>query len=249
MSQRLELNDDEVHVWGVVPQAVDDAGLLRRYEDVLSADEQAQRRRLRLDRLRHDYLVAHTLVRVSLSRYADVSPEDWTFVRNRHGRPDIGGPRGAPPLRFNLSHTGGLVVCAVAMRRAVGVDVEDRSRPLRCMSVAERFFSSVEVDALHALPEAERHSAFFTFWTLKEAYIKARGLGLSMPLEKFSFALDGGEGPAISFAPGLDDDPRRWRFALFRPTQRHVVALAAQREANGVVRARLRLAVPFGGAD
>jgi 4'-phosphopantetheinyl transferase len=248
MVERVDLGDAEVHVWGIDPQQVDDAALLRRYESILSPDEHERRLRLRLERLRHDYLVAHALLRVSLSRYADVAPRDWTFRRSRHGRPEISGPRGAPPLRFNLSHTDGFVACAVTKGRAVGVDVEDRSRSLRFTDVAKRFFAPVEADALDALPEEERRAGFFRLWTLKEAYIKALGLGLAMSLESFWFQFDANGVPSVSFAdPGAD--PRRWRFFLFRPTDRHILALAIEQTSSAATHARLRLAVPFAAGD
>jgi 4'-phosphopantetheinyl transferase len=244
MAQAVELGEAEVHVWGIDPQTVTDPDLLARYAQVLSPDEQERRRRLRLGRMRHDYLVAHALLRASLSRYADVAPEQWTFRTNRHGRPEISGPAEAPPLSFNLSHTDGLVVCAVTSKRAVGVDVEDCSRSLRFMDVARRFFAPSEVEALQRAPESERASAFFTFWTLKEAYIKALGLGLAAPLERFSFRLEAPAPPSISFADS-SSDPGRWCFSLFHPTERHVVALAVEQSAGVPTQARLRLTVPL----
>jgi 4'-phosphopantetheinyl transferase len=223
---------------------VSDAALLRRYEAILSSDERERCSRLRLERARHEYLVAHALLRTSLSRYAGISPDEWRFERNRHGRPEIGGPPTAPALRFNLSHTDGLVVCAVARRGAVGIDVEDRFRPMRILQVARRFFAPPEVEALEALPEAEQRPAFFTFWTLKEAYVKAVGVGLSVGLNSFWFHLDDAGTPFISFADPAADR-RRWSFSIFRPTERHVVALAAEQSEGGARRSLLRLAVPL----
>jgi 4'-phosphopantetheinyl transferase len=201
---------------------------LQRFAEVLSDDERERMQRLRLPRHRHDYLVSHALVRAALSRCADVAPGAWTFRANRHGRPEIGGPVAAAALRFNLSHTDGLVACAVTLGAAVGVDVENSQRPLRLMAVAKRFFHAAEAEDLGALPAERRAVRFFTYWTLKEAYVKARGEGLSLPLQRIRFHLAGAGDPSVSFGEDLRDDPRRWRFVLLRPSTRHVLALAVE---------------------
>ncbi|MCA1586150.1 MAG: 4'-phosphopantetheinyl transferase superfamily protein [Acidobacteria bacterium] len=128
-------------------------------------------------------------------------------------------------LRFNLSHTHGLVACVAAVGCDVGVDVEWMDRALT-NDIAERFFSPHEAAELRRLPDAEQSRVFFDYWTLKEAYIKARGLGLAIPLDQFSFRLRPPAPPAIAFEPALDDDPARWQFAQTTPTPRHRLGLA-----------------------
>ena len=171
-------------------------------------------------------LATRALARRVLSRYDAVPPAAWRFVANAHGRPEIASPPSS--LRFNLSNTAGLVVCAVARGDDVGVDVEDvgRAAPLE---VAERFFAPFEVAALNRLPPERRPLRFFEYWTLKESYIKARGLGLALPLERFWFHLDGEPAPRLTVDPSLGDDSGAWRFTQLRPTARHLVALCARR--------------------
>jgi 4'-phosphopantetheinyl transferase len=141
-----------------------------------------------------------------------------------------------------------MAVCAVARRRAVGIDVENRLRPMRFMQVARRFFAPSEVEALTALPEEERPAGFYRFWTLKEAYVKARGVGIaSMPLASFWFRLDDAAPPAISFAHP-EAEQRRWEFSLFHPTDRHIVALAVEQSGAGTTSAQLRLTLPLAPA-
>ena len=241
----LTLRAGDVHVWYVRPEAVSDAALLRACEETLSADERGRRNRLRLEEARHQYLVAHALVRTCLSRYADVRPHAWVFETGPHGRPEISAPDGVPVLRFNLSHTAGLVACAVTLRAAIGVDVEDTRRRGHAMEVAERFFSPPEVADLLRLPDSRRPRRFFEYWTLKEAYIKARGLGLALPLQRFSFRLRRGAAISASFDACLDDRPESWHFALFRPTRRHVLAVGVERPPGTSCAVQLRESPPL----
>ncbi|QQZ39510.1 4'-phosphopantetheinyl transferase superfamily protein [Pseudomonas sp. SK3(2021)] len=122
-----------------------------------------------------------------MSLYAPgVAPQQWVFASNAWGKPAIVAP--GAPMAFNLSHTEGLVTLALTLENSVGIDVESRQRTTDT-DLAERFFSASEVRYLSSLPTAERASAFISLWTLKEAYIKACGQGLSIPLDSFSFDL------------------------------------------------------------
>ncbi len=144
-----------------------------------------------------------------LSRYADVAPRDWPFRIDEHGRPELAArPAGTPDLRFNVSHTNGLVACAVTVGREVGVDVEHTGRRL-VHDVAERFFSPREVADLRACPAADQPVVFFDYWTLKESYIKARGLGLALPLRQFSFLLRRVQSRASRSRPSCTTTRRR----------------------------------------
>ena len=220
---------------------------------MLSDDEAARYERLWFDRDRHLHLVAWALVRTTLSRYADLGPEAWEFRINRYGRPEIAGPAGTPPLRFNLSHTRGLIACIVATELDVGVDVEDRRRDTQGPEIARRYFSEREVAAFERLGVEQQQLAFFEYWTLKEAYIKAVGVGLSLGLGRFSFDLDHSgppvgdperRSPTISFSDDLDDDPAAWQFAQWEPTTHHAMAAAIRRGARADLRINLREVVP-----
>ncbi|MBX3227390.1 MAG: 4'-phosphopantetheinyl transferase superfamily protein [Labilithrix sp.] len=129
------------------------------------------------------------------------------------------------PVRigFNVSHSDDVIACAFTRTLDVGVDVE-RVEPQRTHGVAHRFFAAREVADLRRRDEAERARVFFDYWTLKEAYIKARGLGLALPLDAFAFTLRAPRPPAISFDPSIDDDPDTWQFAQAWPTERHRLA-------------------------
>jgi 4'-phosphopantetheinyl transferase len=241
------LPENEAHLWIARPDEARDAGLLFRYEALLSEDERRKCSRFVFEKDQHTCLVTRALVRTVLSRYAPVPPERWRFAFNEYGRPAIDEPRDERWLRFNVSHTTGLVVCLVARQREVGVDVEDRKRSGQLLEVADRFFSPFEVEALRALPREEQLDRFFFYWTLKESYIKARGMGLAIPLSQFSFELDSARerGIRIRFDPELRDDPARWDFSALSYGRRHAIASSLERLHQDEIRIVLRETLPL----
>src|SRR5262249_31588197 len=188
-------------------------------------DEAARLERFMLAKDRHQGLIARALVRTTLSRYADVRPADWQFTTNRYGRPEIAGPVDTA-FRFNLSHTRGLVACAVAREREVGVDVENVERPGEFVHLAQRFFAPSEAAHVASLPAEQQREVFFDYWTLKESYIKARGMGLALPLADFAFRLDAPV--TITFTGSITDDPASWHFSRLRLSDQHKLALAVR---------------------
>ena len=203
---------------------------------LLDAGEAAELERLASARGRREYLAARALVRTTLSRYAPVPPERWSFAKEPQGRPRIVDPP-TPDLHFSVSHTAGLVACAVARAPRVGLDVEDTTRPVEALRIAERFFAADEARALRALPPARQRDRFFELWTLKEAYAKAVGLGLALPLDRVAFdvAEDARVEPRarLRFDPRSDPrvvgDPAHWQLSLARLSERHLAAIAAER--------------------
>lgn len=244
MSETLE--PDQAHLWYLRPEAVTDARLLLRYEGLLSEQERQQRNRFHFPEGRSQYLLTRALVRTALSRYTDVPPRSWHFTNNVHGRPEAVIPSMAPPLTFNVSHTKGFIACFVALHRDIGVDVENTERHGSLEEIAERHFSPLEARRLRALSSRARRIRFFEYWTLKESFIKALGVGISFGLSRFSFHLD--EEPIrISFDREVREDPDRWQFALFHPGPHHVLAASLRREVDEEVGVRLREAVPLLG--
>ena len=216
---------------------------LDSYKTLLSKDEHERMARLVFDRDQCAFVITRAHVRTMLSRYAAIAPADWCFIENVHGRPEIlDAPPGTPDLRFNISHTDGLIACAVTIGREVGVDVEHIGRHLT-HDVAGRFFAADEVSDLRRLPFEDQQRVFFDYWTLKEAYIKARGFGLALPLADFAFKLNPPGPPAITFEPSLEDDPSTWQFMQDWPTPQHRLGLAVRR--NGAdLPVRSRFVVP-----
>jgi 4'-phosphopantetheinyl transferase len=227
-----ELTDGAVHLWYVLSDAVTDPALLERYAAMMAPEERARHDRFAFQKDRHQFLVTRGTIRTLIGCALGVDPAACVFAADAYGRPALRHPAGAP-LAFNISHTRGLVVCALAREPEIGVDVEDVQRPVG-HDVARRFFSASEADALDRLPEPARTTRFYDYWTLKEAYIKARGLGLSLPLDGFTMLIDGGGPPAIRFSPRIDDDPTTWQFARFSPARRYCGAVAVRRRGADV---------------
>lgn len=227
---------DEVHVWYLFSDSVGEGAWLDACRSMMSAAERQRHERFAFDRHRRRFLISRGLLRTVLSRYADVEPAALQFVENEHGRPELARASILSPVRFNFSHTDGLLACAVALDREVGIDVEYLERHTADADVARRYFSPQEVADLQALPPSERRHAFFDYWTLKEAYVKARGMGLSIPLDQFTIHLAPDRPVTISFGPGLTDDPSSWQFARFRPGPAYRMALAVRRDAQSHIR-------------
>jgi len=239
-----------IDVWLNFHQEVVDARLLSHLSALLSEDERRQQTRFHLadDRLR--YLLTRAMVRTVLSRHAAVDPADWAFTVNAYGRPEIANPHpDARTLRFNVSHTRGLIALAVSRERDVGVDVENvLERPVST-GIADRFFSPAEAAELARLPATRRQDRFFEYWTFKESYIKARGMGMSIPLDKVSFHFPYEQATRLTIAPELGDDERRWSFWQFRPTPEHLLAVCAERQDGPAPVLTLRKLIPTVGEE
>ena len=217
------------HLWHLNPHALPAESLLDRGRAFLSSDENARFTRYLVPDASKTFLAARVLLRSVLSAYSDLAPEAWRFDTNPWGRPYIANTEAPARLQFNVSHKPGMVVCFVGCGRDLGVDVEDASAERAYLDdIASRFFSPSEAAALLALPPPERPKRFFQLWTLKESYIKARGMGLSLGLSGFSFTV---EEPSanVRFEKDFEDDPETWDFRLFRPDTRHLIATSVRR--------------------
>jgi 4'-phosphopantetheinyl transferase len=235
----------EIHLWIVFDREVPQS-LLPEYRRLLTDDELQREKRFHFPRHRRQFLITRALIRTVLSRYERKAPAAWRFINNAHGRPSIRPDAGREPSRlsFNLSHTDGLVVCAVAQSLALGVDAE-KIRQQVSLEIADEFFSRREAAHVRSLPQRLQHQQFFQYWTLKESYIKAKGLGLSIPLDAFSFDAAEAGGIAIAFESESSDSAAQWRFWSLQPSAAHLVAVCAQR-IEGVSQALvLRRTVPL----
>jgi len=192
---------------------------------LLDEDEAEKAARFMFDEHRRLYTLAHGMLRIVLGRSLQRAPEGLRFAIGEHGKPSIDG------VEFNLSHTEGCIVVALG-NDPLGVDVESWLRRTDVLGICDRFFAPSEAAALRALPPSEHRERFFRYWTLKEAYIKARGMGLAIPLASFSFDLSL-ERIAISYAPELDDDADRWHFAQTM-TDTHMFAVCTSSRDAGL---------------
>lgn len=193
---------------------------------------------------RHTYLVSHLLLRTTLSRYSALLPNTWRFISNDHGKPRIDPGAGPAELCFSLSHTKGLCAVAVTKKGEIGVDVEQADRPVRAGELGRRFFSPEENAALKKLPASRLREQFLLYWTLKEAYIKALGKGLSHPLDSFSLHLEGERPYRIGLSAEKPQAPEGWRFALLAPRPRSVAAICVAAAENNTMELSCFLALP-----
>lgn len=224
---------------------------LARLRSLLSDDEVEQEGRFYFADDRKRYLVTRAMVRMVLSRYARIAPERWAFSKNAYGRPVIAdaivdAEVQARDLSFNLSHTRGLIALAVTRGRELGIDVENIARRPISLEVADRFFSPVEAaDLARVAPDRQQHR-FFEYWTLKESYIKARGMGLSLPLDGFSFEFPHHSAVSIAINPELQDHADRWSFWQYRPTADYLMAICAERHVDDAPAISMRKFTPMG---
>lgn len=212
-----------VYLYTAKPDTIDLAD-----SKLLNTAEQQRAAAFRFANDRVLYTAAHVFLRQTLSQHADVSPADWQFSSNAYGKPAITN-HGCETLQFNLSHTRGLLACAISQGRAVGVDVE-RHKPLHDLeNLCRTALAAPETAEVlsHSLSEGQIQR-FFTYWTLKEAYIKARGLGLSIPLQQFHFQqTDGGEW-RLHCQRALQDHGTHWQFLSQQVENSYHLALAVQ---------------------
>lgn len=218
----------EAHLWIVRPESVTDKSTLAACMDVLSDLEKQRYRRFRFARDRHRYLVSHAMVRNVLSRYAELTPDAWVFSQADHGRPEVVNT-GLTDIRFNLSHTDGLAACVVTSTCDCGVDVERVHMRHNPVGVAKRMFSIAEYEHMQRLQGREQLEYFFTRWTLREAYTKARGIGITFPTHQLDFDVRSATEIDISFQENIEDKEEDWQLALFSLTDEHIAALAIRR--------------------
>jgi 4'-phosphopantetheinyl transferase len=220
------LDSDEVHVWRV-DLAVGASGV-ESLAQILSDDERARAARFCFQKDRENFTVARGILRVLLGRYLDLEPSRLAFSYGPHGRPALADRNGSRELCFNISHSNGLALYGFTHDREIGIDVE-RIRPeMANEQIAERFFAPQEVATLRALPPDAQLEAFFNCWTRKEAFIKASGEGLSLPLDQFAVTLTTGEPAAIISIKDDAETASHWSLQALTPGAGYVAALAVK---------------------
>jgi 4'-phosphopantetheinyl transferase len=194
------------------------ANALPAWLALLDSNEGARATRFRFERDRHRYIACHGILRLLLSRYADRAPAALRFDVTGYGKPALSNSE----LRFNISHSHQLALFAISRDVTVGCDVEWHDERFLAENIPEHFFSPAEVAELNTVPQANRVTAFFAGWTRKEAYIKARGLGMSLPLNRFDVSLSASAQPSLY--RGCDG----WSARAFEPAPRCSAAVIAE---------------------
>jgi 4'-phosphopantetheinyl transferase len=227
--ESFDLSASDVHVWRASLLLADSG--LAHLRDSLSLEERARAERFAVEDARVRYIAAHGILRTILSRYVNERPDSLTFTAGRHGKPSLTGPRGAVEnVCFNLAHSDDSALIAVARAREVGVDVERIRGDVESLGIAGRFFAPSEFERLRHLPSDDANRLFFTLWTSKEAYLKARGTGLSLGLDRFEVEL--GPGSTVGRIRRLEEG-REYEDCLIRILSLgpdHAGAVAAEGE-------------------
>jgi 4'-phosphopantetheinyl transferase len=214
-----------LYLWFGYPDDVVDEATREACARILSEDERARWQAFRFEKHRREYLSCRALVRFALAQYYPLAPHAWRFQFNAFGKPSLDPECG---LRFNLSKCPGLVVCLVAQGVEVGVDLEPLERAEEISRLGKDVFSPLELAQLDALKGSEKADRALSLWTLKESYLKARGTGLSLPLNKLSFLFGDAAGIRLELDTCLGDAVERWRFCLLDHAG-HRIAVTVER--------------------
>jgi 4'-phosphopantetheinyl transferase len=241
MPPLVDLKPDEIRLWYCPLESLDDAArnACRR---LLDPAETARLGRYISASAADQFLVGRAALKSCLSRCTGLAPAGWQFVLNAHGKPRLAETHERNGLSFNVSHSRGMVVCALCRDGDLGVDVEPLDEEYN-LDVADRFFTPGETAVIQRAAGPAKQETFLKTWTLKEAVIKARGEGLSLPLASFEIDLTA-TAPLVRFLDRLPDGPGYWRLFEFRLDSRFQAAVAVCRAADSQVRlstARLEL--------
>jgi len=234
----MPINEDEIHLWMIDPQLVLSTVALR---SILTETEQQKVDRYRSEKAKHTALITRSFIRLLLSQYETFTPDQLQFTVSDLGKPELNNA--SKSLRFNLSHNDELIICAVCLNKDIGCDIENLSRKINVNAIAKRFFSASEYQLIKTKP-----SSFFEYWTLKEAFVKATGLGISQGLETFSFEIKEqkemkqNDNIVLRFNQNCKEkSPQNWYHSLLFPDDRHCIALSVNNKKQTDKKPTIRL--------
>lgn len=225
-SSSLMLGADEVHVWRASLNSPHHR--LQYLHGMLASEECERAARFHFAHDRRNFIAARGLLREILSHYLELPPHTLQFRYTSHGKPYLTYDCGGQWLRFNVSHSGELALYAISRGRELGVDIEEIRTDIEHKQIASNFFSKQEVAALHALPVHLQQEAFFLCWTRKEAYIKAIGEGLSLPLHSFDVSVTPGTPASLLAVRGNAQEAARWTLQALEPGPNYQATLVAE---------------------
>ena len=229
--KRKTLSDNDIHLWSINPQNIQDLTLLASLHTLLSPSEQEKVLRYRSSKAQHTALITRAFVRTLLSAYTDLSPQALTFSIAKHGKPEL--INSTSPIKFNLSHNDQLIICAVCLTREIGCDIENTNRKISAVPIAHRYFSAAEYQDIIHLPKCQQQTRFFEYWTLKEAFVKATGKGISQGLDTFSFEIEKNAKNKFNNNITLKGkNTSNWNSYLSYHITEHCIAVCVQNKSN-----------------
>ena len=231
-SQTQSLPESDIQVWCASLNASPED--LSRHLALLSPDEKTRADRFHFERDRSRYIAGRGLLRLLLGNYLGLEPAGIRFEYGLHGKPALAGQGGTRRLEFNLSNSNEMAVYGFSWDAPLGIDIE-YVRPLPDMDdFARRFFTPAECELIHSLSIQEKQDAFFRLWTCKEAYLKANGSGLAIPLDQVGVAFTAGTDATLIFMDGGPQPDGQWQLQLFTPVPAYQAALAFNRQGKQV---------------
>jgi 4'-phosphopantetheinyl transferase len=228
------LTRNDIHLWLIPLDQQQD--IVQTCATILPPDETARAQRFHFPHLRTRFIVAHAALRHILATYLDVAPQALTFEYTSQGKPGLSPEFNPDHLTFNLSHSRDLAILAITQESRIGVDLEHREPKRDLAQIAARNFSPTEATAFFSLPEHQRTSAFYACWTLKEAYLKATGDGLSTQLDSFDVTFPPVTAPSLARIGSSPDEHLRWQ-ALSFTVENHAAALVVEGQEHAIYRA------------
>jgi len=220
------LTEDEVHIWKAHGEF--EPNVLAELKKSLSEDELQKAARFRFVKDLNRFITSCGMLRKFVGKYLGRDPRSVSFCFSENGKPELAGMDDA--LRFNVAHSGNLIVWGFARNRRLGIDVELIRVDFGVSEIAERFFSAAEQTALRTLPKAQQHEAFFRCWARKEAYVKATGDGLSLPLDQFDVTLAPGQPSCLLGTRPDRDEAARWAMESLDLGPGYAAALVLERQ-------------------
>jgi 4'-phosphopantetheinyl transferase len=226
-SERMEIASDEAHIWRL--HLNQDPAIVAKLSAMLTSDERNRADKYHRAVDRDHFIVARGVLRKIISIYLSVPPQDLKFTYGQYGKPSISGEQNDRNLNFNLSHSNELALYALTNGRAVGIDIEYLRGDFATLDIAQHFFAREEVKALESLPQDQRVKAFFNCWSRKESYIKAIGMGVSFPLDRFAVSLAPDDAPALLKVEGDDREAGRWEMYELLPGEGYAAAVIVEK--------------------
>ena len=227
---KQQLPNNEIHLWSIDPQKVTEQSKLASLETLLNKVEREKIQRYRFAKAQHNALITRAFVRSVLALYVEKEAKDLEFKTNAHGKPELNNS--LLPLRFNLSHNDQLIICAVCLDHNIGCDIESLYRKISIKNIAKRYFSVNEYQSLIKLSPIAQQTRFFEYWTLKEAFVKATGQGISQGLDTFSFDIGNSEKSTFNDNITLNlqkedhlKNSNEWYNSLSYPDKTHCIAI------------------------
>jgi 4'-phosphopantetheinyl transferase len=231
----------DVTIHYVNPSWISDSATLENWTSWLDVQEIARLRKLQNPVHRHRFLVSHALARAVIGNRLQCPPESIVFGCLSQGKPFVSLPQAQHYCHFNLTHTHEMAAIALSSHGPVGIDVEWLERRGPEVGLAQRFFTENEYQDILKQPESEQHRRLLSYWTLKEAYIKAEGWGLSVGLDSFEFALSPNAEPRLHICKPAATPQNVWQFQQFTVLNSHLIAVAMVAPPTGDLRLQTQL--------